>query len=51
MDTLLIDLVAFYDEHRDCATDKAGGVDEQANRLACVVWFACERCGVIIRQA
>jgi len=53
MDRLLTDLLAFLGEHRGCATELAGGMlDDHADDSACVVWLACDACGVrIVRKA
>jgi hypothetical protein len=49
--TLLTDLHAFFNEHRDCAADMSGGVKDQTDGVACVVWLACDACGARIVRA
>jgi hypothetical protein len=49
--SLTTDLEAFLGEHRDCATDIRGGVDDQPDGPV-VVWFACTACEAkIVREA
>ncbi len=46
MSSLLTDLVAFLDEHRQCGDLDAGVEDEQPG----YVWMECEGCGARIAR-
>ena len=50
---VVADLVAFFNEHHGCVTELvAGMLDDHAEDSACVVWVACDACGVrMVREA